>query len=267
MSSSSYSDSAQVAGEKEEECCAIIDKFDVHGDVPVEEAETTLSWKGYTWVVKSTDGDERKGPGCNYWITKNATVDAKGHLHLNITNQNGKWYCAEIFTQKSLGFGTYEFWVKDQIDQLDQNVVFGLFNYRGPDGTNEIDIEFSQFGDPKRLPGNYSVYPAINLERKSFQTYQFPLKLDSSTCTIHRFHWQSSSVSFESFKQHKEDNFTLINRWTFTPTNSDQLIPQTPMSSHLNLWLFRGNPPTDKQIQEVEVVIQEFKFVPAEQSC
>ena len=50
-------------------------------------------------------------------------------------------------------------------DQFDRNIILGLFNYPnspsiGPDGTNEIDIEFAQWGDPNnpnRL--NWVVYP------------------------------------------------------------------------------------------------------------
>ena len=51
---------------------------------------------------------------------------------------------------KCLGFGRYQFQVIGRIDQLDPNVVLGLFKYPtpdvGPDGTNEIDIEFAQWG-------------------------------------------------------------------------------------------------------------------------
>lgn len=67
---------------------------------------------------------------------------------MRISNPGGAWQCAEITSTQPLGFGTFQFWVDGPVDQLDKNIVLGLFQYGGTDGINEQDIEFSQFGDP-----------------------------------------------------------------------------------------------------------------------
>jgi len=121
----------------------------------------TLRFAGYDWVAKSAT---HEGPGPNNWNENNVWVDQGGYLHLKLTKQGDRWYCAEVLTKDRLGFGRYQFWVVGRLDRLDPNVVLGLFNYPtpdvGPDGTNEIDIEFAQWGKPEAPIGNYTVWPA-----------------------------------------------------------------------------------------------------------
>src|SRR5438876_551606 len=110
----------------------------------------TLDFAGYKWDQRP---EGEGGPGPNNWEPRNVWVDEKGQLHLKLTSRNGKWYAAEVHTQKRLGFGRYEFQVSGPVDKLDRNIVFGIFNYPtsdlGPDGTCEIDIEFAHWGNPK----------------------------------------------------------------------------------------------------------------------
>ena len=42
-----------------------------------------IQFSGYEWTVKQSDS---MGPGPNAWNPKNVWVDAKGQLHLKITN-------------------------------------------------------------------------------------------------------------------------------------------------------------------------------------
>ena len=72
----------------------------------------------------------------------------------------GKWYCAEVFSNDKLGFGRYEWYVIGRVDKLDKNVVLGLFPYLGPAGRNEIDIEMAARGKANNDRGNFTVWPA-----------------------------------------------------------------------------------------------------------
>ena len=67
---------------------------------------------------------------------------------MKISHVNGRWQCAEVFTVEKLGFGRYQWFVEGGIDKLDPVVVLGFFTYPdetvGPDGTNEIDIEYTR---------------------------------------------------------------------------------------------------------------------------
>ena len=75
---------------------------------------------------KTRPSERNGGPGPNRWEEKNVSVDASGYLHLKLTERDGKWYCAEVYTQEALGFGLYEFRSSGRVDRLDPNVVFGL---------------------------------------------------------------------------------------------------------------------------------------------
>jgi len=218
----------------------------------------TVSFCGYTWVVRSSG---RGGPGPNLWDPGNVSVDTNGYLHLRLTQRDGTWYCSELHTQERLGFGRYEFWIAGPVDRLDRNVVLGLFNYptsdAGPDGTHEIDIEFAQWGNSSAPRGNYTVWPATDAVRRESKAFVFTLDGDSSK---HSFTWTSTNVLFESQERHRGEKTRPLASWLFQPTNPAACISQKPMPVHINLWCFKGQPPSDGK--QVELVIRAFKFTP-----
>jgi hypothetical protein len=228
-------------------------------------AAKTIRFSGYEWVVK--DGS-MMGPGPNEWDKANAFVDEQGHLHLRISYKSGRWYSAEVTTVQRFGFGTYQFVVDGYVDRLNKNVVLGLFNYPtldiGPDGTNEIDIEFTRFGNEGNRIGNFSVAPANN--GVDVISRSFPVSLRSSV-SLHTFHWHPTSVLFASAQGeglgsvHCDDANSIVTA-LYQPEDPSRQIPQQPLPIHINLWLFRGLPPTDGK--PVEIVIRAFKFRPAE---
>lgn len=219
----------------------------------------TLTFSGYEWKPRVA---ESEGPGPNHWLKENAFVDAKGQLHLKITRRNGIWSCAEVDMTKSLGFGTYQFQIVGRIDKFDKNVVLGLFNYPspeiGPDGTNEIDIEFAHWGNPEFPIGNYTVWPARAGTKESSRTFRFTLNGNKTT---QRFTWASKSILFQSLNGHYDDNRNEYQRWLFQPSDSAAQIPQQPLPVLINLWLFQGHAPSNAK--EVEMIIASFKFTPA----
>ncbi len=119
----------------------------------------SLTWKGHTWNV--TSGGMA---GVAAGSPSNVSVDSDGYLHLKITNNSGTWTAAELFTTDRLGFGTYQWQVDGPIDVFDKNVVLGLFPYGpavgiGADGTNEIDIEYSFWGQTNGNNGDLRTIP------------------------------------------------------------------------------------------------------------
>ncbi len=219
----------------------------------------TINFSGYVWEVRSS-GDGPPGP--NHWSSDNVWVDQDGYLHLKITQQNGIWYCAELFTTTSIGFGEYEFYVINRIDLFDPNIVFGLFNYPtppiGPDGTNEIDIEIARWGNSKYPNGNFTVFPAVPGLHQDSHTFNFSL---NGTYTTQRFVWTSNEVYFQSLHGHGNDQQQKIADWSYKPKENSQYIPQQPLPIHINLWLFQGQRPTDAQF--VEVIVSKFQFTPS----
>ncbi|RKH10384.1 hypothetical protein D7V97_13875 [Corallococcus sp. CA053C] len=219
----------------------------------------SVSFSGYQWEVRTGQG----GPGPNAWDDRNVWVDASGYLHLKIAWRDGRWTTAEVYMpQQRLGFGTYQFKVIGRPDLFDDNVVLGLFNYTrpdvGPDGTNEIDLEFAKWGGSQSQMGNWAVYPAVTGVPYSHQAY--PISL-GGTYSTHRFQWSSRQVYFQALHGHQDGNVNQMASWLFNPPDSVQRIPQSPLPVHMNFWLFQGRAP--KNGQEVEIVIAEFKFIPA----
>lgn len=225
------------------------------------QASNVISFSGYQWTVKGGSG---LGPGPNNWSASNVWLGSTGDLHLKITNVNGQWYCAEIVSNQAFGFGQFQWKIISQLDQLDPNVVLGLFTYPtanvGPDGTNEIDIEYARWGVNSNPAGNYSVYPVtIPLTYPKYTTHPFAFTLPGDH-TTQRFTWRSTSIFFQSLNGHTDTNKNEYANWTFAPANPSQDIPQTAVPVHINLWLFQGHPPTNGQ--PVEVVIRQFKYTP-----
>jgi hypothetical protein len=91
---------------------------------PPVTGERIIQFSGYDWVVR--DGS-LSGPGPNTWNRSNVWMDENGDLHLKISRTESGWTCAEVTTIERLGFGIYQFQVIGPIDQLDANVVFGMF--------------------------------------------------------------------------------------------------------------------------------------------
>jgi hypothetical protein len=219
----------------------------------------TLTFSGYDWTVKSGSG---KGPGPNDWDDNNVSVDRHGYLHLKLTQRGGCWYCSQVSLSKRLGFGEYQFWIIGRVDSLDPNVVFGLFNYPtadvGPDGTNEIDVEFAKWGRAAAPIGNYTVWPAQKGPDRSFKRFALDLHGDYTT---HRFAWTATGVSFKSLAGHRDDSANELAQWVFQPPDPARQVGHNPEPVQINLWLFKGQPPLDGK--EVELIISAFKFTPA----
>ena len=193
----------------------------------------------------------------------NVTIDASGYLHFKITNNGGTWTASEMFTTDKLGFGTYQWQVDGPIDTYDKNVVLGLFPYGpaagiGGDATNEIDIEYSRWGQANGPNGDWTDYPASG---KTIGELAYTFTLGGGTLSTSRFHWSSTSIanSLLGGLQPVDSTAGLIKSWTYAPQNPTTNIPQQALPLGMNLWCFSG-PPTDGK--DVEIVIRDFQFVP-----
>jgi hypothetical protein len=218
----------------------------------------TIYFAGYNWTAKSGNNI---GPGPNRWDEDNVWIDQNGYLHLVLTSRDGQWYCSQVSMVDRLGFGRYQFWVTGRIDQLDPNVVFGLFNYPpsdvGPDGTHEIDIEFARWGKPQAPIGNYTVWPATKGLNSAHHPFAVELSGDNTT---QRFIWGRTSVTFQSLVGHSNDNSGQLAIWRYQPRDPAGFIGDEPMPVEINLWLFKGQPP--KNGQRIELVVRSFSFTP-----
>ncbi|MCH7227940.1 glycoside hydrolase family 16 protein [Haloferula sp. A504] len=219
-------------------------------------------WCGYDWDVKNSGG-YLFGPGPNRFTdsTDNVWVDATGRLHLRITFRDGQWLCPEVVSSRAFGYGSYRFFLDSAVDDLDPNVVLGLFTYdhdpTTTGGHREIDVEFSRWGNAAdSTNAQFVVQPYIlsgNLTRWS---------VPATAPTTHSFTWSAGRVDYVSHNgtfAPPPASIPQIATWSNTsasvPTPGDERV-------RMNLWLFNGTSPSDGQ--EVEVVISRFAFIPLE---
>lgn len=194
-----------------------------------------INWSGYIWNVRS---GTNTSPGPNNYSdsTDNVWIDTNNNLHLKITYRNGKWYCAEVDAVKSLGYGTYATVVVSDPSILNKNVVGGLFYYL--DDQNELDVEFSTWGKTGINNTQYTVWtPSGSVESPRYET--------NKQNTTHKLNYNSNKISFESIG---------IGSWIYPGT----YIPKLGGQYIFDLWLFKGQPPSDGK--EQELILSSFNY-------
>jgi hypothetical protein len=211
-----------------------------------------LEFSGYTWRVRDTQGSP-SGPGPNIFSSspENVWLDSEGQLHLKITNRNGQWYCGEVYSDESFGYGLYTFFTGSRADTIDKNSILGLFTYLDDD--NEIDIEFARWGWEAGTNLDYVCQPG----QTAGNAHSFNVVLPDNYST-HSFNWQGSEINYQSLYGHYYEppsQGQVIQTWDYT---GPDIPPESTERTHMNLWLMSGLPPSDGQ--EIEVVISEFNF-------
>jgi hypothetical protein len=228
------------------------------GDFP---GGRTINFGDRSWRVK---GPGYYGPGPNSFCDDaNCTwVDQDGRLHMTVQNISSIWYSTEVVLEESLGYGDYIFTLYGRVDDLHPNVVLGLFIWEyGPcfepqngwwNPYNEIDVEFSRWGDPERDIAQFVAQPFDwpgNINR-------FDATFADEEITSHAFKWLPDRVEYRSWRGGPEEESTSvsIHSWTYTGPHIPR--PEQPRV-HINLWQFSGSPDVDQ-----EVVFDDFTFVP-----
>jgi hypothetical protein len=221
----------------------------------------TVSFSGRTWRVK---GPGYFGPGPNSFDNSAAAanVDANGRLHLTIHKVGSTWYSSEVVLNDALGYGDYVFTTRGRLDLLDKNAVLGLFLWQyGPcydtgylwwNPYNEIDVEFSRWGNPGNAIAQFVAQPADvggNITR-------FNASFGDTEITSHAMRWLPQRVEYRSWRggPDAESAATRIAAWTYTGAHIPR--PEAPRV-HLNLWQLAA--PATAQ----EAVFDAFTFRPA----
>jgi hypothetical protein len=225
-----------------------------------------LVWKGHSWN-ETTGGMVGKVKG----NPANISVDANGYLHLTINKRNGKYTASEMFSADYMGFGTYQYWIQGAVDNMDKSTVLGLFPYgpivgigsdNGPGGEDELDIEFSKWGNTLcngACNADFTIYPSTGNAAVGSTEDDFKINLNGGTLVTARLEWSSTSVrgTIMSGLQPIGTTQNVLHTWTFAPPDYTVRIPQVAVPLGMNLWVFRSLP-ASKQ----EVIIRDFQFVP-----
>jgi hypothetical protein len=137
------------------------------------------------------------------------------------------------------------------VDKFDKNVVGGLFTYL--DDSNEIDIEFSKWGDEEAMNSQFAVQPAHH--NGNIYRYSIDLKRRNST---HIIDWKEDKIEFACYQGHHltmPHKRQILSEWSY----AGKYIPEEGEEKvMINLWLYKGVPPSDNK--EVEMIIKAFEI-------
>jgi hypothetical protein len=203
-----------------------------------------LKWMGHDWTV--TNGGMA---GVARGRPSNVQVDSNGHLHLMITRTGTKVTAGELFSDDRMGFGTYQWEIQGPVDRMDPHAVLGLFPYGpedgiGVDGENEIDIEFSKWGNTLCGGGcnaDFTIYPSTGNLGVGPTEEDFNVNLGGGELVTARMTWSSTSITetVMSGLQPLGTTRNVLQTWTFAPSDYTVRIPQQPAPVGMNLWCFR----------------------------
>ncbi len=207
----------------------------------------TIQFSNQEWWLKKSLLSV--GPGPNYFSdsTENVWVDQLGRLHLKITKRGSTWYCTEVISKKSFGYGKYTFDIDSKIGLVDKNAVCGIFTWDNASAQThrEIDLEFSLWGVDQTLNAQYVVQPYT----KTGNIYRWKLAGETAP-SRHSFEWRADSIYFLSLK-----GDTVIRNWSYKGTSNPSPGNE---NVRINFYLINGIPPADTT--GLEVIISKFDF-------
>lgn len=222
----------------------------------------SLDFAGRTWRVK---GPGFYAPGPNNFADgpQNVWVDAEDRLHVRLRKIGATFYSSELALAEALGYGDYVFTTRGRLDALDPNVVLGLFLWEyGPcwlpfdlwwNPYNEIDVEFSRWGDPAAPNMQYVVQPWDIPGNR----HRYDVLFEDDEITSHAFRWLPDRVEWRSWRGGPDDEATSPPIASLALANA--FLPRPGRARvHINLWWFDRTP-----AEEQEVIFEDFRFTPA----
>lgn len=210
-----------------------------------------IQFSGYDWKVRMVAAD--RGGVNNLYDADNAWTDAKGALHLKITEKQDRWTCAQLILTRSLGYGTYTF-VVDDTSRLEPAAVLSMHTYDqwgGAESYRELDMEISRWGDAK-APYNaqYGVQPFYILDHLA----QFT---EPAGMLTHSFRWEAGSASFTTVRGSSvHPGAPVVFQHAFTSR-----VP-VPGQEHVEIMLYVVPSETAPLQHDNEAVIEKFEYLP-----
>src|ERR1700688_224360 len=212
----------------------------------------SLKFSGYDWGVRTIAND--KGGTNNLFDAENAWTDASGALRMRIQkNKTGRWSCAEIFLNRSLGYGTYSVTVRD-ISHLEPAAVFTMYTFEDSAGEQryrEMDIEVSRWGDSaNNNNAQYVVQPFYN----SGNLFAFAAPSGTLTYVLR---WESGHATFKTFRGRSAGAAAqLVSEHEFTSG-----IP-VPGKAKPRLIFYITASDKNPMQKPSEVVVEKFEYLP-----
>jgi len=169
----------------------------------------SLKFSGYDWSVRTIESD--KGGMSNLYDSENAWTDDSGALHLQIKKKSDRWSCAEIFLNRSLGYGTYSLTVRET-SHLEPAAVFSMFTFdesASEQHFREMDVELGgRGGAANKTNAKYEIQP-IYIPENLFTfaapagTLTFVLRWESGHATFKTVRGKSAGTGVQPVSEHE----------------------------------------------------------------
>jgi hypothetical protein len=210
-----------------------------------------LKFSGYDWHVRTIASD--RGGMNNLYDPDNAWTDPSGALHLRIKKRAGRWSCAEVVLNRSLGYGNYIATVEDT-SHLEPAAVLSLTTFDdwgGEQHFREMDVEMSRWGDANsKMNAQYGIQPFYIPGNLS------PFVAPAGTLT-HVLHWESGRASFKTYRGSSiRPGSPVVAEHIFTSQ-----VP-SPGRETLQLLFYVVESEKSPMKKDDEVVIDKFEYLP-----
>ena len=220
---------------------------------------TSLNWAGYTWTVSPY----AIGDGTVSSNAANTWVDASGYLHLDLAKIGSTWYGAEVATTNNLSYGTF-YWVFSapltsmQAQDVLAGFTYGPQNGVGSGGENELDVEFSKWGNASSpFNGDFTFYPSTGHASSGSNLTNWTYT--GGTLATCRVDWSSTSVTGSIWNGVVATNAPLSTAAiTWNYKGNSTTVPQDACPFLFNIWA-SGTAPTTA----VDAVVQSFQYTAA----
>jgi hypothetical protein len=209
-----------------------------------------VRFSGYDWTMR-TDRSDRGGILRPY-SADNVWVDAQGSLHLKVTREANRWVCSELSMVRSLGYGTYNFEVRD-VGQFEPALMLDLFtwtNINSEEEHHEMNVTIGRRGEPGSKNAEYIVQPyyvPANVSRFSVPAGRLTYSFD----------WQPDSITFQTWKGHVDTSDVPR---IFDHVFVSGIPPAGGETAHMNFCAFGYGKVTLQH--EAEVIVDRFQYLP-----
>src|SRR5262245_7053311 len=207
----------------------------------------TLTFSGYDWRIVQTRID-RHGP--NDCDARNAWVDADGHLHLLLTQRDGRWTSAALILDRPLGYGTYAFTIREAAN-LDPAAAISMYTWddRADETHRELNISISTWGNPRNKNAQY----VLQFEDVADNVFRYSAPGGRLT---HAFRWEPGKASFKTVRGGDVGAGQSVAERQFTVG-----VP-APATATARLCLISVAESASPPAGNVEVVVERFVFLP-----
>jgi hypothetical protein len=224
----------------------------VKGVGPLQLAPTgSLKFSGYDWSVRMIASD--KGGTNNLFDAENAWTDTSGALHMQIQKKSDRWSCAEIYLNRSLGYGTYSVTVRDtsHLESAAAFTMYSLDDSAGEQHYREMDVEVhGRGGAANKNNAQYAIQPFYNPGNL------FLFATPSGTLT-YVLHWEPGHATFKTFRGRTSGaGVQLVSEHEFASG-----IPG-PGKAIIRLIFFVVASDRNPMQKPSEVVVEKFEYLP-----